>query len=185
MSFDSVFYADFEYQRILFVNRNPTRKNDGHFSKILFFWFLTTFVYFEFFDPKKVFKKNKEHLFVISSNSSIEWCIKKSKISFMESLLTVHLTKNPCWVSGSPISGKPHSPPTVLVCFDRSFVALSNVMSHYPQSSLVMEFLGLENSAIKKVSRDPSPSDGSKNFLNISILIALMMRNPNLSSEFL
>jgi hypothetical protein len=48
-----------------------------------------------------------------------------------------------------------------------------------------MEFLGLENSAIKKVSRDPSPSDGSKNFLNITILIALMMRNPNLSSEFL
>jgi hypothetical protein len=27
-----------------------------------------------------------------------------------------------------------------------------------------MEFLGLENSAIKKVSRDPLPSDGSKNF---------------------
>jgi len=48
-----------------------------------------------------------------------------------------------------------------------------------------MEFLGLENSAIKKVSRDPSPSDSSKKFLNISILIALMMRNPNLSSEFL
>ncbi len=72
MSFDSVFYADFEYQSILFVNGNPTGKNDGHFSKTLFFWFLVAFVYFEFFDPKKVFKKNKEHLFVISSNSSIE-----------------------------------------------------------------------------------------------------------------
>ncbi len=72
MSFDSVFYADFEYQSILFVNGNSTRKNDGRFSKILFFWFLATFVYFEFFDPKKVFKKNEEHILVISSNSSIE-----------------------------------------------------------------------------------------------------------------
>jgi hypothetical protein len=48
-----------------------------------------------------------------------------------------------------------------------------------------MEFLGLDNTAIKRVSRELPSSDGSKKFLNISILIALMMRNPNLSSEFL
>jgi hypothetical protein len=48
-----------------------------------------------------------------------------------------------------------------------------------------MEFLGLENSAIKRVSRELPSSDGSKKNLNIWILIALMMRNPNLSSEFL
>jgi hypothetical protein len=48
-----------------------------------------------------------------------------------------------------------------------------------------MKFLGLENSAIKRVSRDLPSSDGSKKILNISILIALMMRNLNLSLEFL
>jgi hypothetical protein len=63
-----------------------------------------------------------------------------------------------------PFLRKTLLPPTAHICFDRSFVALSNVISHYPQSSLLMEFLGLENCAIKKVSRDPPPSDGSKNF---------------------
>ncbi len=76
-------------------------------------------------------------------------------------------------------------PPTAHICSDRSFVALSNVISHYVQSSLLMEFLGLENTAIKRVSRELPSSDGSKKILNISILIALIMRNPNLSSEFL
>ncbi len=79
----------------------------------------------------------------------------------------------------------PPPPPTAHICFDRSFVALSNVISHYVQSSLLMKFLGLENSAIKRVSRDLPSSDGSKKILNISILIALMMRNLNLSLEFL
>ncbi len=76
-------------------------------------------------------------------------------------------------------------PPTAHICSDRSFVALSNVISHYVQSSLLMAFSGLENTAIKRVSRELPSSDGSKKILNISILIALLMRNPNLSSEFL
>ena len=41
-------------------------------------------------------------------------------------------------------------PPTAHICFDKSFVALSNVISHYVQSSLLMEFLGLEYLAIEK-----------------------------------
>ncbi len=93
--------------------------------------------------------------------------------------------QNPMLVFWKPDLRKNSLPPTAHICSDRSVVALSNVMSHYVQSSLLMEFLGLENSAIKKVSRDLPSSDGSKKILNISILIALMMRNPNLSSEFL
>ena len=164
MSFDSVFYADFEYQSILFVNENPTRKNDGHFSKTLFFLVFDHFRLFWIFRPEKSFqKKRRTHI-----RDQLEFLYrmmhKKSKINFMESLLTVHLTKNPCWFSASPISGKPHSPPTAHICFDRSFVALSNVIPHYVQSSLLMEFLGLEYPAIERVSRDPPSSDGSKNF---------------------
>ena len=45
--------------------------------------------------------------------------------------------------------------PTAHICFDRSFVALSNVIPHYVQSSLLMEFLGLEYPAVERVSRDP------------------------------
>jgi hypothetical protein len=121
---------------------------------------LNTSVYFEFFDPKKVFKKKEQNIFVISSNSSIEWYKKNS----METLLSVHLMKNPWWFSVSPIEGKLHSPPTAHICFDRSFVALSNEMSPDAQSSLLIEFLALENPATERASRDPLSSDGSKNF---------------------
>ncbi len=93
--------------------------------------------------------------------------------------------QNPMLVLWKPDLRKTSLPPTAHICSDRSFVALSNVISHYVQSSLLMEFLGLENTAIKRVSRELPSSDGSKKILNISILIALIMRNPNLSSEFL
>ena len=56
-------------------------------------------------------------------------------------------------------------PPTAHIWFDRSFVALSNVISHYVQSSLLIEFLGLEYSAIKWVSRDLSALDEPDFFL--------------------
>ena len=79
MLFDSVFYADFEYQNIFFINVNPAWKNDGHFSKTLF---LTTSIYFGFCDPKRAFKKNEKHIFVISSNSSINWYANKIENKF-------------------------------------------------------------------------------------------------------
>ena len=123
------------------------------------------------------------HLLCTATARSIKWSIFRY---FWLNLPKKNLwcTKNPYWFSGSPVSGKSHSPPTAHICFDRSFVPLSNVISRHAQSSLLMEFWGLENSAIKRVSRDPLSSDGSKIFFNILILIALMMRNPNLSSEY-
>jgi hypothetical protein len=62
MSFDSVFYADFEYQSILFVNGNLPRKNDGHFSKTLFFWFSATFVISNFSTRQSFQKKRRTHI---------------------------------------------------------------------------------------------------------------------------
>ena len=52
-----------------------------------------------------------------------------------------------------------------LIWFDRSFVALSNMISHYVQSSLLIEFLGLEYPAIQWVSRDLSALDELNCFL--------------------
>ena len=76
-------------------------------------------------------------------------------------------------------------PPMALIWFDRSFVPLSNVISHDVQSSPLIEFLGPKYLALQWVSRDLSALDEVNFFLNTMILIALMMRNPNLSSEFL
>ena len=60
---------------------------------------------------------------------------------------------------------KPHSRPTAHIGFDRSFVALSNEITHDAQSSLLMEILALEDRATERVSRDPPSSDGSQNYL--------------------
>ena len=50
---------------------------------------------------------------------------------------------------------KSHSPPTAHTWFDRSFDALSNEILAEVQSSLFMEFLGLEYSAIEKGCQRP------------------------------
>ncbi len=64
--------------------------------------------------------------------------------------------QKPMLVFWKPGLRKTSLPPTAHICFDRSFVALSNVISHYVQSSLLIEFLGLENSAIKKGFQRPT-----------------------------
>jgi hypothetical protein len=81
---------------------------------------------------------------------------------------------------------KSHSPPTAHIWFDRSFDALSNEMCHELQSSLEMEFLGLEYLGTEegfqrpfgqrrvqnffKNSDSDSPADGeSKSIIRISI----------------
>ena len=50
---------------------------------------------------------------------------------------------------------KSHSPPTADIWFDRSFDALSNEILSEVQSSLFMEFLSLEYSAVEKGFQRP------------------------------
>jgi hypothetical protein len=119
---------------------------------------------FRIFRLDKVFKKNEEHIFVISSNSSIEWCLQKIENKFHGKSAYCAPYEKPMLSFWKPYLRKSSLPPTAHLCFDRSFVALSNVIPHYVQSSLLMEYLGLEHPAIEWVSRDPPSSDGSKNF---------------------
>jgi len=86
------------------------------------------------------------------------WSIKQSFFRYFWFNLTkknLWFFKNLCWFSGDRFSVKSHSPPTAHIWFDRSFDALSNEILPEVQSSLFMEFLSLEYSAVEKGFQRP------------------------------